>query len=117
MYIKAIQWLDEQEANVVISDGHFDVRCFVSPFQGKVGGQVDGLHSIDTVNVMIAEMADEKITLLCDGSISVIGKLMDRERQIIQVGEILIIIDDDCIPKDIQEGSFITFLAKTIHIY
>ena len=110
MYIKEIRDYDEeaQEANVIVTDGAFEIMCYAQPFSGEkdINFTLLGFGVSDIMTAPNDEYLIEKI----DGYYSyfVRGRLVDTREGIFQLGK-LIIKGIDYAPKDIPNGAFVEF--------
>lgn len=113
MFIKSVYSFDEDsgEADLIVSDGSYDVICFCSIFQNelqimpKIKGietfMCDGIMRSDDENYLI----DKKIDYY---SYHLQGKVLDVDKRIVSVGNIILKLDKP-IPKDIKNYEFIEF--------
>lgn len=117
MYVKEISWIDKgiHEANFIVSDGDNDVLCFAQPFFLQVGDTVNALHSIDAQDVVRSE--NRPGTELKNEYKIIFGKLKNQNYRLVQIGQLFIIIDDDCIPKDIVEGNYISLMTSRLRLF
>jgi hypothetical protein len=113
VFIKFIEWLDEEnrEAEVMVTDGVFDVLCFSHPFNKTLNDVLtEPLYCLDANQIVIS---NEQVAFANKGSISygysICGKLIDKKKQLILLGKIMMCLDSSDIPKDICEGDFIEF--------
>lgn len=113
--IKKISWLSREalEAEVIISDGNFDIVCFAHPLIMELGDQLtEPLYSLNPSNII--KIYNPNMLSLVEKlsrpfSYFVQGKLKDRESGIVQLGEIEIEIDCNFLPADITNGDSISF--------
>ena len=113
MFIKSIYSFDEDsgEADLIVSDGSYDVICFCSIFHNELQimpkikeietFMCDGIMRINDENYLI----DKKIDYY---SYHLQGKVLDVDKCIVSVGNIILKLDKP-IPKDIKNYEFIEF--------
>lgn len=113
MFIKSIYSFDEDsgEADLIVSDGLYDVICFCSIFQNKLQiipkikeietFMCDGIMRIDDENYLVEKKIDYY-------SYHLQGKVLDVDKRIVYVGNIILKLDKP-IPKDIKNYEFIEF--------
>lgn len=120
MYIKEILHYDEEsrEADVFISDGQFELLCYVHPYIPDGFDKLKSpLSAYMTENVMRALENAYKTEKLQSGyySYRLHGKIIDLQKRLVAVGHIIIELEN-VIPKDIGEGEFIEFTVMRIHL-
>ncbi len=109
MYISRIVDYNEdaQEATVIVSDGHYQLMCYAQPFSKK---EKFTLMAYNCSNIMTCECQKYEIIKsdIAYFSYKLQGKLLDKERGIVQIGNIVIesVVH---LPKDIKTNSFIQF--------
>lgn len=114
MFIKKVIDYDQDafEADLIVSDGTFDLLCYAQPFDIADIDEPFELTPLDYSDVMTCEerYVVEKTN---DSYYShrVQGKLLDFDKGIVAVGSI-IIQDVSVIPKDIKAGQFIEFTCS-----
>ena len=129
MYIKKIFkcYEDYPEADVLVSDGEFELLCYALFYDNKEGdtnftlsAMMDGDNSLfANASVMTSEEKGYKVQKLDDGyfSYKLQGKLIDIEKEngTVQIGS-LIIHDVAPIPRDIKVGEFVEFKVMRIDL-
>ena len=120
MYIKKIHSFDEDsgEADLIISDGVYDVLCFCPLFQNGLQTMLkiieietymcDIIMRVDAENYLINKKADYSYHLQ--------GKVLDADKHIVAVGNIAIKLDKP-IPKDIKNYEFVEFDVLRLDCY
>ncbi len=122
MFIKKIYNFDEDsgEADLIISDGTYDIICFCSLFQNELQimpkikeietFMCDRIIRIDDENYLIDKKAYYSYHLQ--------GKVLDIDKRIVSVGDIIIKLDKQ-IPKDIKNYEYIEFnvIRLDCHVY
>ena len=114
MYIKNILYYDDLsgEADIIVTDGTFDLICFAWNFESEVGDTSFTLTPFECSDVMTSEDTEYLVQKL-EGEryeYKLQGKLIDVEKDIgtVQIGGI-IIKDIRYIPKDIKIGEYVEF--------
>lgn len=122
MVVKEIIFMDSQEdlaeAEVLVTDGKYDLFCFCHPCVYKVNDKIiEPLSCLDSDNIVISE---EKECYVRRGGETfehhICGCLSDKEKGIVSIGEILISIHANLTPKDIAQGSYIEFDVTRIDL-
>ena len=121
MFVKRIYSFDEDsgEADLIVSDGAYEMICFCSLFQSEleIMPQIkeietfmcDGIMRIDSENYLIDKKTDYY-------SYHLQGKVLDVDKNIVSVGNIIIKLDKP-IPKDIKNYEFIEFDVLRLDCY
>lgn len=105
MYIKSYSYYGESEASIEVTDGKYELICYAYPFDIKI--KTFSLNTFLAKNIMIAREHEFKINKLQDYySYKLQGKLLDAERNLFAIGDIIIKLDG-YIPKDIINGDYI----------
>lgn len=113
MFIKKIYSFDEDsgEANLIVSDGTYDVFCFCSLFQNELNRMTE-IKEVETFmcdDIMKVDIEEYMIFKKTDYySYHLQGKVLDVDKHIVSVGNIIIKLDKP-IPKDIRNYEFIEF--------
>ena len=112
MYIKKIVSYDEvaREADLIISDGKYDLMVYAQPFLTKYKDEKFKLIAFTADNIMTIDKEEYAIEKTNQGYYSYWfkGKLIDSKRGIVAINNI-IIEDVGWIPNDIHDGEFIEF--------
>ena len=119
--IKNITMISESslEAEVLITDGVNELVCFSQPCNLILKQIItEPVYCFNNKNVVRANNYDWNIKKNKDGlSYNIIGKLIDKKNNLVNVGKIVIQLEDGSIPKDILEGEYISFYCQRIDIY
>ena len=120
MYIKELLNYDEEahEADIVISDGQFDLLCYAHPFiSGEYKELKAPLSAFMSENIMRTSENEYRIERLQDNYYAhrFHGKIIDLQKRLVTIGNIVIKLENT-IPKDINEGEFIEFSAMRIDL-
>ena len=120
MKVAHINWIskDALEAEVVISDGQFQLLCFAQPFSGAINDIIESFPMafdvIDIIKIDHDEFLINKLDGTFDQQIS--GKLIDKNAGLVKIGDIIVCIDSKQIPGDIVENDFIAFVCSRFDI-
>ena len=107
----------DQEADVEITDGEFDLICFSYPCKFHEGQTLDiCINTLDAKNIMRSFDNNYHIERLSGPyDYKLIGKLINKSVGIVAIGKICIEIGS-YIPNDIREGEFIEFECNRLDI-
>jgi len=119
--ISKVTWISKEalEAEVIITDGKFELLCFSQPFNHVLDGMLsEPLHCYNAKNIVKADGDDFKALKLTEYfAYNITGKLISRQEGILILGDIQISVDKDMIPRDIQDGIFIAFYCQRIDLF
>jgi len=121
MFIKSVEWIDKdsQEAEIIVSDGEFDILCFSHPFTKNINDKLsEPIFCFDATDIMITD--ESQLLANRDGNsyrYFVRGKLFDKSKKIVKLGELTLCIEDSYVPTDILENSFIEFSVSRFNLY
>ena len=107
-----------EEADVIVTDGCFQVLCFCHPCTVQVGQILTKpLWPFDENDVMRSSNHEYKIqkTQHSYFSYDLIGKLINKEHGIVVIGELYFDLAGS-VPKDIEENEYIEFSVSRIDI-
>ena len=109
MFIKKIVNYDDfsEEASLIVSDGKNELLCYCSSFDGN--GRTIKITSFlcDSIIKNNSQICDYH-KLLNYYSYSLQARVVDVERRMVSVGNILIELDCD-LPGDIKNGEYVSF--------
>lgn len=116
MYIKEMK-LDElrREGDVVVSDGTFDILCFTDllPKEYHVGSEFQEPISCfgGEANVVVSEKNEFALTKIENDyyAYSACGKVIDVEKGLLCLGDIIIEKGEHSLPGDIKKGQYVEF--------
>ncbi len=118
--IKEINWLSKEalEAEVIITDGSFNLRCFGHPFRMKEGDQLkQPLLALDPNEVKrLEDQCSEAKRLDSAFGYLIKGRLIDKESGLVKLGDIIIDIDGKFIPGDLRNNDYISFKCDRLDI-
>lgn len=118
MWIKKIQWISEDalEAEVVITDGVYELRCFSQSCNYKEDDEIkEVLYAYNPQAIYLSDKMEEYIEMNSIGEYRFTAKVSDITKQLVSIGDILIEID--CIPGDIVNGDIIEFSCSRLDLY
>lgn len=119
-YIKSIQWLSEEalEAEVIVSDGVFELTCFSHPFNMNEGDLL--LEPLTAISPSAIKRQDEEISYAqkTDSSFAYMikGKILNKQKGEVMLGDILINVDTLLMPADLIDGDYVGFFADRIDV-
>ncbi|WP_342472628.1 hypothetical protein MHH70_04080 [Metasolibacillus sp. FSL H7-0170] len=121
MKIKKINWISQEalEAEVIVTDGEFEIMCFAQPLNYLEESElIEPIYCLNVSNLVRAEKAEYSIEKLDDPfAYRVIGKLIDKNYEKVKLGELLLELENNLLPGDINEGDFISFCCQRLDIY
>lgn len=121
MYIKEIEWLDEENKEAVLNvvSGMHSIKCFSYPCKHKIGDILtEPLECLETKNVVLCRVPEEDIKKLEKPfKYRICGKLKCKEESILEVYGFKIHLDENMIPNDIKDGAYIQFISSRIDIW
>lgn len=105
------------EALVKVTDGIYTVECFSQPCTLEM--RKEWVAPLECLNVyeIYADNSEEKLSKVGFFEYEIVGKLVNRNKGIVTVGNLYFHIDATLIPKDINEGQYIFFVVDRIDIY
>ena len=117
MIIKQINWLGQEEAIVTISDGEFEITAFAHLFGGNIDDElIEPLFCLSCNEIKRADKAEFKVIKPSTGFEQYFyGEVIDIKSNIVKVGKIKIELDND-LPKDINNGDFISFSCGRVDV-
>jgi hypothetical protein len=122
MFIKSIDGIDKEtkEAEVIVSDGFIDILCFSHPLKDNNVNDIltEPIHCFDVEDVVIAKgqisYANKCNTYF---GYSICGKFINKENNLVLVGNIKVCLNKAYVPNDRPEGSFIEFDVSRLDLY
>ncbi|EHF3618558.1 hypothetical protein HB837_04445 [Listeria innocua] len=117
--VKSIYWLDEaaKEADVVLTDGEYNVVCFSHPCELALNGLYNELiFCFDPFDIFKLNQKEFSMEVPNDNPDLYIlkGELIDATDSIIQIGEFKIDISEGDIAQDIHKGDFVELKVHRI---
>ncbi|ECQ6352839.1 TPA: hypothetical protein ACSK5I_000155 [Listeria innocua] len=117
--VKSIYWLDEaaKEADVVLTDGEYNVVCFSHPCELALNGLYNELiYCFDPFDIFKLNQKEFSMEVPNDNPDLYIlkGELIDATDSIIQIGEFKIDISEGDIAQDIHKGDFVELKVHRI---
>lgn len=121
MHVKNIMWLSvpAAEAEVEIIDGDFTCVAFSCPCEVEVNEKIsEPLHVFDIRNAIVVDDAAPGIWSLADESLGrkVIAELIDVHKQLLKVGGILLVVEED-LPGGLEQGNIVEFDCARIDLW
>src|SRR5699024_481657 len=120
MKVKRIDWLSPEasEAEIVITDGEFDLTCFSQPFKYQLGSILnEPIYSFDVSAIAKSNKNIYKAEKLDDNfAYRLTGKLLDKQKGKVIIGNFIIELDNEVLPGDIEENDFIIFSSSRLDI-
>ncbi len=122
MKIVAIEYLGEDEADVIISDGNFSCCAFAHPFNQNLGDIISTpLLPLDVIGLMRA--CDKNFCIKQHEQnphsyyYDIVGIILISQKTImVKVGDIIFDLSDADIPKDICHGEMVEFTVSRIDL-
>ena len=107
------------EAEVVVTDGKYDLLCFCHPCFYKTNDIIsEPLHCLGADNIVISEENEYFAHRIGETfEYHVCGCLSDKETGTVYVGKVLISVRTNLIPKDIPQGAYIEFDVARFDLY
>lgn len=119
--IKKINWISQEalEAEVVVTDGELEIMCFAQPLNYLEESElIEPIYCLNVSNLVKVEKSEYSIEKLDDYfAYRLIGKLIDKQYEKVKLGELLLELDNNVLPGDINEGDFISFCCQRLDIY
>ena len=110
MYIKEIVCADKEdsEADVIISDGVYTIKCYMYPATDVLVNQkINVIYAFECTDIMRVQSIKYEIKKLQGYyAYMIIAKVINRKEKLICVGKIIIKLDAE-ISKDINDGDYI----------
>ena len=98
MFIKSVEWIDKdaKEAEIIVSDGKFDILCFSHPFTENVTDKLlEPIYCFDVTDIMIT--IKSQLLVNRDGNsyrYFVRGRLFDKSNKMVKVGELALCFEN-----------------------
>jgi len=107
------------EAEVIVSDGTFEVLCFAHPLTYEEGSELNGpIRCLDATNIVKSDKNEYTVEKSADYfSYVLTGKLVDKINGLVMVGGLMFEVDKDMLPGDIKEGEYISFYCDRLDLY
>ncbi|TKI53417.1 hypothetical protein FC756_24035 [Lysinibacillus mangiferihumi] len=121
MKIKKIHWISQEslEAEVVVTDGEFEIICFAQPLNYlEESNLIESIYCFNVSDLVKAEKSEYSIEKLDNYfAYRLIGKLIDKQNEQVKLGELLLELENNLLPGDINEGDFVSFCCQRLDIY
>lgn len=107
------------EAEVLITDGFNELVCFSQPCNLIVNQSLtEPVYCFGNKNIVRAVSEECHIDKLKESlAYNLVGKLIDKKNNLVKIGEILLQLEENCIPKDILENEYVSLYCQRIDIY
>ena len=120
MYIKRIEWLDEEnkEAILEVFNNNKTLICFSHPCNYNLNDEIkEPLHCLDSYDIVYCEDKQIRIEKINEPfEYKLLGKVVNVEEGIIKIDDFILCIDSNRIPKDIMNGDYIQFITSRIDV-
>ncbi|KRQ88047.1 hypothetical protein ABG79_00214 [Caloramator mitchellensis] len=119
--ISKVKWLSESalEAEVTVSDGTYDLKCFSQPFKKEQGRILnEPIYCFNNKNVVKSLENKYVVEKLSESfAYKLTGKFTNKHDCLVQLGEIIIQLEQGVIPNDIEVGEYINFYCQRLDLY
>ena len=120
MYIKDIKYIDSNnlEGDVVVTDGKFELLVYSYPLNYEVGSIIiNPLYVFEPSNIHMSDKRVYKVRKLKSHyGYFIRGRLINKEKGIIRVGDIALNINNKLIPSDIKNNQYVQFMCERIDL-
>ena len=119
MFVEKIVWMEEsaKEAIVTVTNGNVKVICFSQPCTLNVGSKIEEpLECIDTLAVTVCESKPKITKRDSFFEYEFQGKIVNREKGLVNVAGLIIHVNVDDIPNDVNNGMYIAFGTSRLDI-
>ena len=116
MYVKNIEWLDEdiREAIIFVTDGKFELKCFSSCCDYAKDSIIQSeLEVLSAYDIYIVD-GDERIIYNNGFFYELVAK---KVQNCLHVGKIRINIENEYIAKDIADGEYVHVKIERIDLF
>jgi len=117
--VKKVYWIDEdsREADILLSDGTYSIKCFCSDCTFSEGDTVSEIIYGFNVKNIVKSLNEDYVIDEKNDNYYIQGKIINRESDILQIGEFKIDLSDGNIPKDINQSDYIEVNISRIDVY
>ena len=119
MYIKEIKWIDKEnnEAIVEISDSKNVITCYAYSLEYNLGDKVkENLEALEIEDVISVDIIEEEKVIMDGLSCNVIGVLC-CDKSVLKIGDLLINIQKENIPKDINDETKVSARITRVDLW
>lgn len=120
MNIESIKWIDQnaKEAIVTVGSSYDKILCYSYPCDYQIGDKiVEQLECLDTKAVIVCDRSYKITKLESAFGYELQGRIIDIENGIVDVDGLIIHIDENEIPGDINTGMYIQFETSRVDIW
>lgn len=118
MFVKEIKDIDKNsgEADVLVSDGRYEVMCYCHPLENKKqGAKVSEISTLFAEDIMRIDDAEYSVRKEAGHySYYLQGKVIGTQKPLISIGKIIIRLDKP-MAKDIKQGEFVQFKVERLN--
>ena len=112
MFIKDILYFNKEdsEAEIIVSDGHYMVNCYIYPIKHvAIGCKIGNIDGFGCAGIVIANEKKYEVKKLSQYfAYQLTAKFVDNKNRVVRIGGLFINLDTE-IPKDITNGDYIAF--------
>lgn len=119
MYVKEIKWIDEEnkEAIVEISDSKNVINCYAYSLKYNIGEIInENLEALEIKDVISVDIIEEEKVIMDGLSCNVIGVLC-CDKSVLKIGDLLINIQKENIPKDINDETKVSARITRVDLW
>jgi hypothetical protein len=120
VFVKSIEFIsnESQEALLELSDGVYFCTAFCHPCNRSVGESID--EELCTLYASAIYLEKSTTTPYIESYLNgfgckALGKLIDKENSIVQIGDIFIEMDSN-LPGDLQNGDYVSFTCRRLDV-
>lgn len=107
---------DDKEADIVVSDGIYDVICYDYPIRNNLllNKKISTIHAYLASNIIKSDEEGFSIKKLSSYySYVFVARVVSVEHRLVQIGMLMIYLDES-IPLDIRNGDYISFKVSRL---
>lgn len=119
--VKKISWTskDALEATVLISDDKYEFECFSQPCKLRLNQEIEEyIYCFNNKNIIKVSERECIINKHYESlAYYIVGCIVDKDEGLVKVGNIMIKLEENSIPKDIVKYDYISFYTQRLDIY
>ena len=119
MKVKQINWIDKEskEAEVLLSNGIYDLICFAHPFLNSIGEKLTSILVSFEDKIFVSQKKNFLIEKNGSDNFSyfIRGKVIDAKNNIVEIGDIKIELTE--LPSDLDNNDFVEGVIERIDLY
>ncbi|MBS6005907.1 MAG: hypothetical protein KIB43_03020 [Clostridium baratii] len=119
--VKKISWIskDALEAIVLVSDNKYAFECFSQPCKLSLNQKIEeNIYCFNNKNII---KVSEKECIINKHykslAYDIVGCIVDKDEGLVKIGNIIIKLEENSIPKDIENYDYISFYTQRLDIY